>query len=57
MVGFSNTAFRKQGEVSEKIYLENDPTEQISVHLVKRMNNISKMLGDFWRGTRIMNKF
>jgi len=43
MVGFSNTAFRKRGEVSEKLYLENNPIEQISVHLVKRMNNISEM--------------
>jgi hypothetical protein len=39
----SATAFRKWREVSEKIYLESDPKEQISVHLVKRMNNISEM--------------
>jgi len=39
MVGFSNTAFRKWEEVSEK----NDPMGQISVHLVKRMKSISEM--------------
>jgi hypothetical protein len=39
MVGFSNTAFWKREEVSEK----NDPMEQISFHLVKRMKSISEM--------------
>jgi hypothetical protein len=43
MVGFSKTAFRKQGDVSDKIYLDNDPIEQISVRLVKRMNSISEL--------------
>jgi hypothetical protein len=43
MVGLSNTAFRKRGEVSGKIYLENDPIDQISVHLVKIMINNSKI--------------